>query len=218
MKTDSELKHDVENELKWEPSVNEAHIGVTAKDGIVTLTGHVPSFAEKYMAEKAVKRVYGVKAVADEMEVRLFGNATQSDEDIAKSCLNALKNNYSIPEDKIKVVVSSGRVTLEGELEWQFQREAAMNTVRFIKGVVSVSNHIKLKVGGVSPKDVKSRILAAFHRSADIDARRINVETHDGKITLVGTVRSWAEKDEAQQVAWSAPGVTSVENQISVSP
>ncbi len=123
MKTDSELKHDVENELKWEPSVNEAHIGVVAKTGVVTLTGHVATFAEKYAAEKAAKRVYGVKAVADEIEVKLFGISKQTDEEIAQACLTALKNNTSVPDEKIKVTIASGRVTLSGELEWQYQKK-----------------------------------------------------------------------------------------------
>jgi len=217
MKSDSELKRDVENELKWEPSVTEAHIGVTAKDVVVTLTGHVPSFAEKYAAEKAAKRVYCVRAVADELDVKLLGSAKRTDEDIAEACVSALKHNSSVPDEKIKVVVNSGWVTIEGEVEWQFQREAAMNAVRYLTGVSGVSNKITIKTL-VSPKDVKDKIKAAFHRNAEIDARRVDIEARDGKVILHGSVRSWAERDEAQQAAWAAPGVTAVENQITVAP
>lgn len=217
MKNDTELKHDVETELQWEPSVNEAHIGVIAKDGIVTLTGHVPSFMEKYTAEKTTKRVYGVKAVVNEMEVRLRGDQSRTDEVIAQDCLNSLKFNYSVPEEKIKVVVVHGWVTLEGEVEWQYQRAAAMNSVRDLRGVKGVTNGISIKAR-ISPVDVKKKIEAAFLRSAEIDASRVRVESQDGKAVLSGTVRSWAEREEAQHAAWAAPGVTAVENNITVAP
>jgi osmotically-inducible protein OsmY len=217
MKSDIELKRDVESELRWEPSVNEAHIGVSVKEGIVTLSGHVPSYAEKYGAENAAKRVYAVKAVADELDVKVPGSAKRTDEDIAQACVNALKANYSIPDEKIKVVVNNGWVTLEGEVEWQYQREAALNAVRYLAGMQGVSNGIKIKAH-VAPKDVKDKIEAAFKRSAEIDARRVRVDVHDGRIVLHGSVRSWAERDEAQKAAWAAPGVTLVENQITVAP
>lgn len=217
MRNDTELKHDVETELQWEPSVNEAHIGVIAKDGIVTLTGHVPSFMEKYRAEKTTKRVYGVKAVVNEMEVKLRGDQSRTEEVIAQDCLNSLKSNYSVPEDKIKIVVANGWVTLEGEVEWQYQRAAAMNSVRDLRGVKGVTNGIKIKAR-ISPVDVKKKIEAAFLRSAEIDASRVRVESQDGKAVLSGTVRSWAEREEAQHAAWAAPGVTAVENNITVAP
>jgi osmotically-inducible protein OsmY len=217
MKSDSELKRDVQNELTWEPSVNEAHIGVTVKDGVVTLTGHTPSYAEKYGAERAAKRVYGVKAVADELDVKLPGSAKRTDEDIARACVYALAANYSVPDEKIKLVVNNGRVTLEGEVEWQYQSEAAMNTVRYLTGVTGVSNNIAIKARA-SSIDVKDKIKAAFHRSAEIDARRVDVEVQDGQVILHGSVRSWAEREEAQQAAWAAPGVSAVDNQIAVTP
>jgi osmotically-inducible protein OsmY len=217
MKSDSELKRNVENELKWEPSVNEAHIGVAVEDGIVTLTGHVPSYAEKYAAERAAKRVYGVKAVADELDVKLPGSVKRTDEDIARDCLSAFKANYSVPDERLKVVVESGRVKLEGEVDWQYQREAALNAVRYLTGVTGVSNNITIKAR-VSPGDVKDKIKAAFHRNAEIDARRIDVDVLDGRVILHGSVRSWTERNEAQQAAWGAPGVSAVENQIAVTP
>jgi len=217
MKTDSELKRDVENELKWEPSVNEAHIGVTVKDGVVTLTGHVPSYAEKYGAEKAAKRLYSVKAVADELDVKLPGGSKRTDEDIAQTCVSAFKANYSVPDNKIKIVVNNGWVTLEGEVEWQFQRQAALNAVRYLTGVIGVANNITVKAR-VTPGDVKDKIEAAFKRNAEIDARRVSVETRDGKVILHGSVRSWAERDEAQEADWAAPGVTAVENQLAITP
>jgi osmotically-inducible protein OsmY len=217
MKTDSELKHDVEHELKWEPSVNEAHIGVTVKNGVVTLTGHVPAYAEKYGAERAAKRVYGVKAVADELDVNLPGHSKRSDEEVAVACVAALKAHYSVPDDKIKVVVRSGWVMLEGEVEWQYQRAATETAVRYLTGVKGVTNGITVKAHA-SAKDVKEKIEAAFKRSAEIDARRVTVDARDGKVVLRGSVRSWAEREEAQQAAWAAPGVVAIENDLVVMP
>lgn len=217
MKTDSQLKQDVLDELKWEPSVNEAHIGVTVHDGVVTLTGHVPAYAEKCGAEAAAKRVYGVRGVADELDVKLPGISKRTDEDIARACVGALKSNYLIPFERIKVLVNNGRVTLEGQVDFQFQSDAALHAVRHLGGVVFVSNNIKLKPQ-VSAGNVKHLIEAAFQRSAEIDARRIVVEAIDGKVILSGSVRSWAERNEAQQAAWAAPGVTVIENRLAVTP
>ena len=217
MKSDLDLQKDVQEELDWEPTVNPAHIGVTAHGGVITLTGHVLSYPEKSAAEKAAKRVYGVMAVADELEVKLPSSSKRTDEDIAAACVSALKSNYSVPDEKVQVIVRNGWVTLEGEVDLQFQKNAAYYSTRNITGVLGVANMLKVKPH-VAPYDVKSKIEAAFKRNAEIDARRIGVETRDGKVFLRGNVRSWAEREEAQQAAWAAPGVTAVENELVVAP
>ncbi len=218
MKTDAQLQQDVLEELKWEPAVNAAQIGVTAKQGVIGLTGHVPSYGEKYAAEKTAARVYGVRAVANELDVKLPGGLTRTDEEVATECVTALYANYTVPNEKVKVVVRDGWVTLAGELEWKYQKDAAEASVRHMTGVRGITNVITIKPPHASSGDVKAKIEAALKRNAEVDARRISVETHDGKVILHGSVRSWTERQEAQHAAWAAPGVTAVESDITISP
>jgi osmotically-inducible protein OsmY len=213
---DDVLQQEVLNELKFEPSVNPAEIGVTVEDGVVTLTGYVDSYAEKLAAEKAAKRIRGVRGVAEEIEVRIPSAMKRTDADIARTALNALEWDVQVPNERIKVKVENGWVTLEGEVDWGFQREIAMDTVRDLMGVRGVFNMILVKPK-VKTQEIKAKISDAFKRSAELDANRIIVEAADGKVKLSGTVRSWVERDEAARVAWAAPGVSAVENHIAIS-
>jgi osmotically-inducible protein OsmY len=213
--TDLELKKSVESELSYEPSINPAEIGVAAKDGIVTLTGRIPSYWEKVAAERAAMRVAGTKAVVNQIEVRLPTSSERTDEDIARAALDALKWSVLIPPDRIKVKVSKGWVTLEGMVDWQFQKTAAENAVRKLYGVLGVSNFVEVKVS-VSKSELKVAIESALKRSAEVDAKQIKVETDGDKVILRGSVRSWYEREEAERAAWRSPGVRSVDNRILV--
>jgi len=217
MKSDSELRRDVLDELEWEPSVNAAGIGVTASHGIVTLTGSVASYNEKVTAEHATKRVHGVKAVANDIEVQLLGIHERTDTDIARAVVDALRWKALVPDEAIKASVTKGWVTLDGEVEWHYQRQAVELAVRALHGVRGVIDQITVKPRA-SATEVKSRIEAAFRRSAELDAEKIRVETHNGKVTLHGDLNSWTERQEAERMAWAAPGVSAVENLIAITP
>ena len=216
MKNDPNVQRSVQDELSWEPGVaNSSKIGVAVKDGVVTLTGVVNSFAEKWAAERAAKRVYGVNALASELKVELPGFAKRTDADIAQAAENALDWDISVPADSVKVTVEDGWVTLEGNVDWQYQRTSAQDDVQYLTGVKGVSNEIDVKPK-VAPSDVKAKIEAALERNAILDAQYIKVEADGGKVTLTGNVSSWAEWDEADSAAWAAPGVTEVKNFVTV--
>ena len=216
MKTDSQLERDVLEQLKWEPSVREAEIGAAVKEGVVTLTGYVDTFAEKWATTRAVERLNGVKAIADNLEVKLPSSHVRSDTDIAHAAVRALEWDVQVPHDKIKMTVRDGWVTLEGDAEWQYQKTAAERTVHFLIGVTGVTNLIAVKPHYASSFDVSGKIDEALRRRAEFDAGRITVEAHDGSVTLKGTVSSYAERRDAERAAWSAPGVTKVDDRIAV--
>jgi osmotically-inducible protein OsmY len=212
---DSDLRLKVIEELDWEPSIDASQIGVAAKDGIVTLTGTVPSYPDRRNAEKAAARVSGVKAVAAELEIKLHGAAVRSDFDIAQSALTSLRLNTTVPAERIRVLVEKGWVTLDGEVEWQYQNWAAEDAVKHLLGVRGITSLITIKPK-LNPADIKSKIESAFARRAQLDANQIKVEAFDSKVILRGCVCSWEEKEQAETAAWSAPGVSMVENNVVV--
>lgn len=216
MKSDSEIERDVKDELKWDPDLDATDIGVSVKNGVVALTGFVKSFLDRYEAEAAAKRVAGVVGVANDIEVRIPSADERPDPDIARDAVSALKIQLPFSSEHIKVIIKSGWVTLEGQVEWQYQKHSAESAVRRIKGVKGVTNSISLKPRA-EPSEIKGKIMDAFKRSAEVDANRIQVEANGGEVILKGSVRSWSEREEAERVAWSAPGVTRVEDRIVVS-
>jgi osmotically-inducible protein OsmY len=217
MRSDIDIKRDVEAELRWNPDIDATDIAVSVKNGVVTLSGFVRSYGQKYEAEQTAKRVNGVMAVANDIEVRLPVFNQRPDPEIARDAVEEIEKNLPYSSDHIRVVVRDGWVTLEGSVEWNYQRQRAEQVVRRVRGVKGITNLIELQPR-VPPVEVKHRIEEAFRRSAELDANRITVEADGGTVTLRGTVRSWAERQEAERVAWATPGVVRVENLIAISP
>ena len=215
--TDKELMQHVQSALEWEPSVDATDIGVSVDAGVVTLRGNVGSYMEKLGAERVVLRVYGVKALANDLVVHLVSEYERTDTEIAQAAVAALKWNTNVPNERITVTVKGGQLTLNGTLDWQYQKDAAARSVRDFTGVTGVINYIIVQPR-VKTMDVRDKIEAAFKRSAEIDARRVNVTAQDGKIILSGNVHSWAERQEAERAAWAAPGVTQVDDRLAIVP
>lgn len=215
--TDRELQRHVEDALGWEPSFDAADIGVTVDNGVVTLRGDIKTYTAKSAAERVALAMYGVKAVANDLNVRLIGEYQRTDSDIAQATVNALQWHTSVPTDRVSVAVSNGWITLKGDLDWQYQKYAAARAVRDLIGVRGVTNSIAVQPR-VKSADVQNKIEAAFKRSAEIDSRRIAVTAQDGTVILSGNVRSWAERQEAERAAWAAPGVTLVDDRLSITP
>jgi osmotically-inducible protein OsmY len=216
VKSDGKLQSDVQDELTWDPSVGRAEIGVACKNGVATLSGKVDTYAQKYAAVKAAERVVGVRVVADELTVHVPLSFKRSDMDIAHAVSDALRWDVEVPNEKIKARVDEGWVWLDGDVEWEFQRGAAERAVRYLTGVRGVTNNLKLSNRPWIP-EVKSRIESALKRTAESDAARIHVDASNGIVKLTGSVHSWAARADAERAAWSAPGVTSVKDELTVS-
>jgi len=215
MKSDLQLQRDVMDELTWEPSVDAAEIGVSVTDGVVTLNGFAKSYAEKIAAEKAARHVSGVKAIAEEIKVRLASDLKTADSEIAKRIIDMFNWDVMVPHDKISVKVEHGWVTLSGTVDWAYQRNAARNAASKVTGVTGLSNLIQIRTQPAAD-DVKQRIVSAIKRAADIDAASVTVTTNNGTVWLDGHVKGWHERDAAERAAWAAPGVTKVEDNIVV--
>lgn len=213
---DISLRQDIIDELEFEPSIDAADIGVAVDDGVVTLTGHVPTYHQRATAEDVVRRVKGVKGIAQEIEVRPLGSNRTADDEIVKRALNTINWNTAVPKDSVQVKVQQGWVTLTGKVGWNFQRTAANDAVRNLAGVVGVSNNIEVKPRA-SASDVKTRIEAALKRNAEVEAQAIRVDVLNDKVILKGKVNAWVERSAAERAAWSAPGVREVEDQLTVS-
>lgn len=214
---DKELKQHVQSAFDWEPSLDASDIGVSVDQGVVTLRGNVSSYAEKITAERVALRVYGVKALANDLTVHLASLFERTDTEVAQAAVNALKWNTMVPSERVTVTVTNGWIALNGTLDWQYQKDAAARAVRDLTAVKGVTNNITVQPH-VKTLDVRDKIEAAFKRSAQIDARRVNVTAQDGKVILSGNVHSWAERQEAERAAWAAPGVTQVEDRLAVVP
>lgn len=215
MKTDEQLERDVQAELNWDPSINDRGIVVSAKDGIVTLAGHVPFYADKVFAEKAAKNVAGVRGLANDLEVKPNMAHRRPDSDLAESAVNALKGNVAVPANDIKVIVRDGWITLEGNVSFQYQKTAAESALRTLWGVKGVTNAITI-APLVNAGDIRSQIHRAYERHAAVDADKVKIDVSGSTVTLTGEVHSWHERDDAENAAWAAPGVKTVHNNLLV--
>jgi len=215
-RSNKDLRKQVLDELDWEPSIDSADLGVAVKEGVVTLSGHVPSYAQKRTAERAVLRLSGVKGIANEIEVRLPSDHKRSDADLAQTAIDALERNVQIPMDTLKVTVDDAWITLDGVVNWDYQRKRAERTLRYLTGIKGVTNHLRVKERA-TPGDLRQRIKRALERRIDEEASRISVSVEEDIVTLSGTVPSWTDRNDIEDAVWAAPGVTNVKNKLTVS-